>query len=1145
MWVDDESVGVRAWAARGCSPGRAALGRWLCRAMRRCSLQRTRCLHNAVAQLNHHRLRWLLGTAVAVLTACITPAALGASGPTFVRVPGLAFSLTPSSTEPYAACPPTLHGMACQAIVFPNSTPAARADASPPSASMEPATVCNYEREPKCGDGPGGGYSPSDLRAAYRLPSVADGSGQTVAIVDAFDDPSAESDMNSYRAYYGISACTTESGCFTKVNEQGKTSYPKTEKEWAGEISLDLDMVSAVCPNCHILLVEANSEEAKDLSIAEDEAVVLGATEISNSYGGEEARMGQAGETSQNKYYEHPGIPITAAAGDYGYDNEQRCPKEGGELHCGTSPSFPAASANVISVGATVLKPEETSSRGWSEEVSRDSGGGCSLYESKPKWQVDTKCKNRTDNDASALGDLSSAPVSVYDSFEHKAPWLLYGGTSVGSPIVAAAIALEPSSLRSLAAKGIYENPGNWFDITTGSNWYKINCESYLCNAGSGYDGPSGVGAPDGGAAAVLPPGRPAVVSESGGSQYVYFRAANGALLEDHWNASTKTWTLNELAGATPGKPGDPDAVLESGGNRDVYFRGSSGAVWQDRWSASEAKWTLSELAGTAAAGDPTAVLESNGDRDVYFRASKGAIWQERWLASESKWKLTELGGTAYGEPAAVVLPNGSQSVFFKGTSEGFASQLKWNPKTGEWTLLGIQGAVAKNLTAIPNSSGEPLLFYRGSFDPSGEIGEQRQTKDAWPWTFIAFDGAGEPAATLQANGNPVVFVPNVGGGISEIAYNEGSWSLAEACNGPCQLPTWGITTTPKPPETASSYLWGVSCPSSGACTAVGEYAREKASNTYLTLAEAWNGSEWLLQSTPNPGGAANSALRGVSCTSSSLCAAVGYYQNSSGIYFALGEGWNGAEWQLQSTPEPAGAGNSVLNGVACPAPAGCTAVGTYEDSAGVDMPFAEGWNGVKWSLQTMPAPTGGKGINPNGVACAATTACMAVGEYKNSSSVYVPFAESWNGVKWAEQSLPVPSGATHTWMNGVSCSSASACTAAGYYEGSSAYLPFAERWNGTEWSLQTLPTASGSSDTFIDGVSCPTASSCTASGVTLNSSGQYVTLAEHWNGSEWVVQSTPNVEGKGWLSGGVACASATWCAAVGNTGVALAEVYR
>jgi hypothetical protein len=1125
---------------------------------------------------------WLLGIVVAALAMYAPPDIAAARAATFARAPGPAFSLTPSSTEPYAACPPTAHGMSCQAIVIP---PASRpaSEAAQANGELEPATICNYEREPSCGDGPGGGYSPADLRAAYKLPSIADGSGQTVAIVDAYDDPNAEADMNTYRAYFGIPACSAESGCFTKVNEQGKTSYPKAEKEWAGEMSLDLDMVSAVCPNCHILLVEANSIEPKDLGIAEDQAAALGATEISDSYGKEEESEGQAAETIQNKYYEHPGIPITAAAGDYGYDFEQACEK----LYC-NSPAFPAASPGVISVGSTVLKPEEESARGWTEEVSSDSGGGCSLYEPKPKWQVDTKCKNRTDNDAAAVGDLGT-PVAVYDSFEHKTPWLLYGGTSVGTPIVAATIALQPSSLRSLAAKGIYENPGNWFDITMGSNWHGVNCESYLCNAVVGYDGPSGVGTPNGGAPVVTPPGRPSVITETGGSQYVYFRAANGVILEDHWNASTKTWTLNELPGTAPGKPGDPVAVLESGGNRDVYFRGTSGAIWQDRWSASEAKWTLSELGGAAAgnpavvvesggnrdvyfrgtsgaiwqdrwsaseakwtlselggaaAGDPTAVVESSGNRDVYFRASKGAIWQERWLASESKWKLTELGGSAYGDPTAVVLPNGSQSVFFKGVN-AFANQLKWNPKTGEWTLTSIQGAVAKDLTAIVNASGEPLLFYRGSFDPSGEIAEQRQVKGEWPLTRIAFDGASEPAAALQANGNPVLFVPNVGGGISEMAYNEGSWAFAQACNGPCQLPTWAITATPKPAETASSDLWGASCPSSGACTAVGEYTSEKAPKTSLTLAEAWNGSEWLLQTTPNPGGAADSALRGVSCTSSSLCAAVGYDQNSAGIYFALGESWNGTTWQLQNTPEPAGTGSSVLNGVACPASSDCTAVGTYENSSGVDMPFAEGWNGVKWALQTMPAPAGGKGINPNGVACAATTACMAVGEYRNSASVYVPFAESWNGVKWSEQSLPAPSGATHTWMNGVACSAAAACTAVGYYEGSSAYLPFAERWNGTEWSLQTLPTASGSSDTYIDSVSCPTASACTATGVTLLSSGQYVTLAERWNGSEWAVQSTPNVEGKGWLSGGVSCASATWCAAVGNTGVALAEVYR
>jgi len=152
----------------------------------------------------------------------------------------------------------------------------------------------------------GGGYAPADLRSAYNLPSESAGSGQTVAIVDAYNDPDAESDLASYRSRYGISGCTTGDGCFRKVNQTGGTSYPTANAGWAVEISLDLDMVSAACPNCHILLVEASSNSNGDLYTAEDEAVALGASEVSNSWGGEE----ESSETSDDSYFRHTAVPI-------------------------------------------------------------------------------------------------------------------------------------------------------------------------------------------------------------------------------------------------------------------------------------------------------------------------------------------------------------------------------------------------------------------------------------------------------------------------------------------------------------------------------------------------------------------------------------------------------------------------------------------------------------------------------------------------------------------------------------------------------------------------------------------------------------------------------------------------------------------
>ncbi len=177
------------------------------------------------------------------------------------------------------------------------------------------------------------GFTPCDVRAAYALPAAPAGAGQTVAIVDAYDAPKAEADLGVYRAAYGLGACTTANHCFRKVSQTGGTRYPRGNVGWAEEISLDIDMVSATCPNCHILLVEANSNNLGDLLTAEHEAVVLGANVISNSWAASEF----SSEATYDSYF-NQNIPITASTGDDGY-----------------GVGWPAASPYVTAVGGTSL----------------------------------------------------------------------------------------------------------------------------------------------------------------------------------------------------------------------------------------------------------------------------------------------------------------------------------------------------------------------------------------------------------------------------------------------------------------------------------------------------------------------------------------------------------------------------------------------------------------------------------------------------------------------------------------------------------------------------------------------------------------------------------------------------------------------
>ena len=324
------------------------------------------------------------------------------------------------------------------------------------------------------------GFAPADLVAAYKIPQGGTG---TVAIVDAQDDPNAESDLAVYRAQFGLPPCTTANGCFTKVNQSGKASpLPSADSGWAGEISRDLDMVSAACPSCKIHLVEATSATTANLGAAVNTAAAMGADAISNSYGGGEDSTVTGADSM---YYNHPGILITASSGDGGYGAE-----------------YPASGAYVLGVGGTTLA-KSSSPRGWAEGVWSGGGSGCSAFVAKPSFQKDTGCAKRTVADVSAVADPNTG-VAVYDTYGGSKAgatgWIVVGGTSAASPLVA--------SILVAAGKGgidnswPYANASDFYDVTTGSNGTCSSSAKYLCTAGAGYDGPTGLGTPNGAAIA-------------------------------------------------------------------------------------------------------------------------------------------------------------------------------------------------------------------------------------------------------------------------------------------------------------------------------------------------------------------------------------------------------------------------------------------------------------------------------------------------------------------------------------------------------------------------------------------------------------------------------------------------------------------
>ncbi len=323
------------------------------------------------------------------------------------------------------------------------------------------------------------GYRPADLQKIYGIPAAA--GAPTVAVVAAYDNPNIESDLAAYRSQFGLPACTTANGCFKKVNQTGGTAYPAADAGWAQEIALDLDMVSATCPNCKILLVEANSNGFNDLLTAIDYATA-NAKYVSNSWGTDEFSGAQNYESRLNK----PGTVITFSTGDNGY-----------------GVSYPASSQYVVAVGGTSLKLDSAGNR-TSETAWSGAGSGCSAYIAKPTWQTDSGCAKRAVADVSAVADPNTG-VAVYTSYGSTGGnWWVFGGTSASAPIIAGVYAAAGApAANTRPASYPYANKAGLTDITSGNNG---TCSvSYLCNAVAGFDGPTGLGVPKSAASFMAP----------------------------------------------------------------------------------------------------------------------------------------------------------------------------------------------------------------------------------------------------------------------------------------------------------------------------------------------------------------------------------------------------------------------------------------------------------------------------------------------------------------------------------------------------------------------------------------------------------------------------------------------------------------
>ena len=953
------------------------------------------------------------------------------------------YSPNPSETQPFAACPPATKLRAtCMSAVVPVE------DGKP---------VAGPAAE---GSGELGGLSPDDLQSAYNLPTEG-GSGLTVAIVIAFDIPKAESDLAVYRDNYNLPSCTTANGCFKRVNQKGETkNFPEPHPLWSLEAALDLDMVSAACPECHILLVEADSNYFEDLGVAEKKAVALGADVVSNSWAAPETE-----DSSQyDEYFTAGTAPLLFASGDNGYGVE-----------------YPASASTVIAVGGTRLSRAENA-RGWTETAWSGAGSGCSPYEAKPEWQEDG-CSGRVVADVAAVADPAT-PLSVYDSYEYPG-WILLGGTSAATPLMAGVEALASPSFRAAGAKAFYDagKGGTLFDVTEGENG---GCGIYLCRAEIGYDGPTGWGTPDG--LLSLSPARtePATIGSS-----------SEAVLHGTVNPSEKATTYQFEYGTTSsyGSKAPASAKGVGSGAEDVSVSESisglkGGTVYHFRLVAKNSAGTFHGVDRVFGTTPPTVATSAAGGITGYG-ASLHATLNPEGLATKYRF---EYGRTSsYGHAVSATfdkVEGGTSSLEITKQLEALEPSTTYHYRIMARSIAGTVYGDDKTLTTS-------AADWSAQSTPNPYSEEEES-----PYAVLQNVSCGSPADCM-AVGKTISYSPEhpFGQWINFSEHWDGaSWSVVPMPRVEDEVP--GITLFEN-----GQYIYDVSCVSETWCVAVGEAEVRLPTRDGLVVIDYWDGTKWTMDTVTMEGLGRHdrSSLESVSCVAEADCFAVGYEvrpEDEVGgpiVPMALSLRWNGEEWSRAAVPAPGGGTAAAGLALSCASETSCIMSGIYRhpgESIEPNPPvhaLTSRWDGKVWSTLAEAGDV-------RGISCVEGGGSLPVCLSRDG--------KRFDGSQWSPAgTMPTPGELSSNRPSRAACAGPSACTVVGGFVQQSDKQnihAFAANWNGDSWSrLATVSSDSEQEATpaggELVGVDCPALNRCIAVGYRVTEGGEWKTLAESY----------------------------------------------